>query len=119
MAPPALVPRVMVPPRATGPPERVSVAARQERAVQARTATAAFQLTTAGDGQRRWLRLPLPGQDPDSDAPPQLRGRIAVDERFRAAVESILEPGSTVVVTPDSLRSSHTGLPLTALEEGE
>lgn len=82
-------------------------------------ATAAFQLTTAADGQRRWLRLPLPGQDPDSDAPPQLRGRIAVDERFRTAVEAILEPGSTVVVTPDSLRSSHTGLPLTALEEGD
>jgi hypothetical protein len=65
--------------------------------------TLAFMLTGSGDGARSWLRIALPGQAGD-DRGESLRGRIAVPETFRAAVEAIIAPGTTVVVTNDPLR---------------
>lgn len=76
------------------------------------SATTAYQLTESPQSGRQWLRLPMPGQRIDPTAPLQLRGRIQVDEAFRTAVEQILQPGATVVVTPDSLRTSQAELPL-------
>jgi hypothetical protein len=73
----------------------VEIDARVER-------TSAFVLQ-AGGTDPVWLRVPLPGQNVDPQAPPELRGRIHVPEDFRRSVEAILEPGTTVVVTPDPL----------------
>ena len=60
-----------------------------------------------------WLRVPLPGQSGEAD---DLRGRILVDDAFRQSVQSVLRPGSTVVVTADTLRSSGAGTPVSVLE---
>ena len=63
--------------------------------------TFAFVLRHASGTERSWLRVALPGQD--VDATTELRGRIQVPEEFRRSIEAILQPGTTVVVTPDSL----------------
>lgn len=44
------------------------------------------------------------------------RGRIHVEDRFREAVEGVLRPGTTVLVTPDSLRAGSTGQSMTVVE---
>ena len=70
-----------------------------------------------GSGDGGWLRIPLPGQGADAPDAPELRGRIHVAEDFHARVEAILTPGTTVVVTPDSLREGDTGRAMTVVEE--
>ena len=77
--------------------------------------TTAYMLRAESDGSRRWLRLVLPGQS-EQDPSEALRGRIQVPENFRRAVEAALEPGATVVVTADSLRSGAAGQSLTVIE---
>lgn len=54
-----------------------------------------------------WVRVALPGPIAAPDAE-SLRGRIHVDPAFRAGVEALLRPGSTVIVTSDSLRPADT-----------
>jgi len=51
-------------------------------------------------GARRWTRIALPGQTLDEDM--QL-GDVDMTAATRAAIESVLVPGATVVVTPDAL----------------
>jgi hypothetical protein len=77
--------------------------------------TSAFVVQTGADNARSWLRVPLPGQSAASPAP-ELRRRFHVDEPFRRSVEAVLRPGSTVLVTPDSLRAGSTGRNMTVVE---
>ena len=77
--------------------------------------TSAFVLQDDSTRGRTWLRVPLPGQTAAS-AGPQLRGRIQVEDRFREAVEAVLKPGTTVLVTPDSLQAGGTGRSVTVVE---
>jgi hypothetical protein len=79
-------------------------------------ATAAYVLQSVDDQGRHWARLPLPGQpaQPDDAARPAPR----LPPGFRAAMLSILVPGTTVLVTRDTLRSSGTGVPLTVITSG-
>lgn len=51
-------------------------------------------------GARRWARIGLPGQTVDEDM--QL-GDIDMTAATRAAIDSVLVPGATVVITPDAL----------------
>ena len=62
---------------------------------------------------RAWLRIALPGQTAEID---DLRGRIHLDAGFRRSVEQILQLGTSVVITADSLRSSGAGTPVSVLE---
>jgi len=65
--------------------------------------TSAFMLQAVGT-EPRWLRITLPGQKSSDPQPAgELRGRVHVPEEFRRSVESVLQPGTTVVVTPDPL----------------
>lgn len=77
--------------------------------------TTAYVMRAAAPGGRSWLRIALPGQTagPVED---DLRGRIQVPEQFRRAVEAILQPGTTVVITGDTLLSSGSGDQMTVLE---
>jgi hypothetical protein len=75
--------------------------------------TSAFVLQNGDGGARTWLRVPLPGQ---TNIAPELRGRIHVADTFRQAVLSVLRPGSSVVVTPDSLQAGSTGRSMTVVE---
>ncbi len=51
-------------------------------------------------GARKWSRIALPGQTPDEDIG---LGDISLPAATRAAIDSVLVPGATVVVTPDAL----------------
>lgn len=62
-----------------------------------------YQLQSGEAGERRWLRVSLPGQ---SEAAESLRGRVHVADAFRARIEEVLAPGATAVLTPDSLQAS-------------
>lgn len=81
------------------------------------TRTSAYVLRSASGSAQSWLRIGLPGQEVDSRS--ELRGRIHVPEGFRLSVESILQPGSTVVVTEDSLGSNGAGRQMTVVEGEE
>lgn len=77
--------------------------------------TSAFVMQNDGATGRTWLRVGLPGQTAAS-AGSELRGRIHVEDRFRQAVEAVLRPGTTVLITPDSLRAGSTGQSATVVE---
>lgn len=76
----------------------------------------AYMMRNTESGARSWLRVALPGQTAEALAGDELRGRIHVDDGFRQAVEAVLRPGTTVVVTTDSLRSGSTGRAMTVIE---
>ena len=80
--------------------------------------TSAFVLSGGGEAGRTWLRVVLPGQA-GNDSPEPLRGRIRVPDSFRQAVESVLAPGATVVVTGDSLVSGGAGENVTVIEDDQ
>ena len=78
----------------------------------------AYVMRASAGLEHSWLRIALPGQmpDPAHAAEPELRGRIHVTDAFRSAVQSVLQPGSTIVVTPDSLRSGSAGRRMTVID---
>lgn len=78
--------------------------------------TYVYVMQNGDPGARSWLRVPLPGQTADLSPAPELRGRIHVADAFRQDVEAALRPGSTVVVTPDSLQAGSTGRGMTVVE---
>lgn len=79
--------------------------------------TSAFVLRAGPDSQRTWLQITLPGQAATTESRSQLRGRIHVADSFRRSLEEVLRPGTTVVVTEDSLRA--TAQPVTVVEEDD
>lgn len=74
-----------------------------------------FSLVRAADAKEQWTRIPLPGQDA-SAAPPLTRESLVVPAAFRRELTTILTPGTTVIVTPDSFRPSEA---ISALLDGE
>ncbi|MGY4397923.1 hypothetical protein ACVWZA_003120 [Sphingomonas sp. UYAg733] len=79
--------------------------------------TEAFTLKSIDPAGIRWLRLPLPGK-PKPIAPeltPIERARAHLPEAFRLLLDGILSPGTTLLVTRDSLRSSGTGTNIVVL----
>ena len=57
----------------------------------------------ANAGTHKWVQVALPGAIA-SDAPPDLfRGGIRLDDALRAKVESVLKPGTSVIIAADSL----------------
>lgn len=81
------------------------------------TQTMAFTLRDVDAAGYHWLRLPLPGQLPRDAAEltPMERARVQMPEPFRVAVAAALQPGTTLLVTRESLASSGTGKRLTVL----
>ena len=79
--------------------------------------TSAWMLKTEQGGSARWLRLPLPGQAGfKSNVTEEDRRKFSAPEGFRKALVEIVGPGTTVVVTNDSLEQSGTGDKVTVLE---
>jgi hypothetical protein len=76
----------------------------------------AFVMRNGEAGARTWLQVQLPGQVAVEVASTELRGRIHVDAEFRRSVEAVMRPGTTVVVTTDSLRQGSTGQGATLVE---
>jgi len=81
------------------------------------TTTVAFVLQSVDAAGPRWLRLVLPGQP--AVAPGELthtdpaKGRVP--KEFQRLLTTILEPGATILVTRDTLRSGGTGKALTVI----
>lgn len=79
--------------------------------------TEAFTLNSVDAEGAHWLRLPLPGQS--LNAAGQMttaeRARAHFPEGLRAAILSVLQPGTTLLVTRDSIRSAGTGTRLTVI----
>ncbi|MEO9129692.1 MAG: L,D-transpeptidase [Sphingomonas sp.] len=81
------------------------------------TATEAFTLRALDADGFHWLRLPLPGQVPGAagDMSPEEHARAHLPETFHSLLNAILQPGATLLVTRDSLRSGGTGEHLAVL----
>lgn len=78
--------------------------------------TMAFTLRGVDATGYHWLRLPLPAQMPvTGELPPIERARAHLPEPFRVAVAAALRPGTTLLVTRESLASGGTGKRLTIL----
>jgi hypothetical protein len=83
------------------------------------TATEAFTLNSVDATGAHWLRLPLPGQAAESAAEmtPAERARGHFPDALRRNILGIIEPGTTLLVTRDSIKSSGTGTRLTVITE--
>jgi hypothetical protein len=80
--------------------------------------TWAYALKSIENGRQNWIRVDISGAKAGGDPVPREEWqRFAAAEGFRKAVAGIVEPGTTIVVTPDSLRAGSTGTELTVIEE--
>jgi hypothetical protein len=79
--------------------------------------TQAFSLRGADEKGFHWLRLPLPGLAPAQagEMTPEERARLHLPEAFRTALISALQPGTTLLVTRESIRSGGTAKRLTVI----
>jgi len=81
------------------------------------TRTEAFTLNRVDTDGAHWLRLPLPGLAFNSSAEmtPGEHARGHFPDAFRQHILSVIEPGTTLLITRDSIRSSGTGTALTVI----
>jgi len=77
------------------------------------TRTSVYMLQSVVSGQRSWLRVALPGQASPGD---DLAGRIHVSDDVRRQVTPVLQSGTTVVVTQDSLQRSSAARPVNVIQ---
>lgn len=83
------------------------------------TGTWAYALRSVdAQGRQHWIRLPLsqeaaPGQRVSQEE----WSRFQAPEQFRRVIAQAVEPGTTIVVTADSLASGDAGVPVTVLED--
>ena len=82
--------------------------------------TEAFTLNSIDANGAHWLRLPLPGQALTNakEMSPTEHSRGHFSEELRQKILTILEPGATLLITRDSLKSAGTGKRLTVITAG-
>ncbi|QIK78670.1 L,D-transpeptidase family protein [Sphingomonas piscis] len=80
------------------------------------TGTWAYALRAIDDHGQQWVRLDLGDEKGNAAVSRQEWQRFAAAPAFKKAVASVLQPGTTIVVTPDSLKAGSTGTSLTVLE---
>jgi L,D-transpeptidase-like protein len=81
------------------------------------TGTWAYALRSVDVDGQHWVRLQLSGTVPAGDQVSSAEWqRFIAPDAFKKAVASIVQPGMTIVVTPDSLRTA--AAPVTILESG-
>lgn len=79
--------------------------------------TWAYALRKIDEHGQHWLRLHLSGDAASNQwVPREEWRRFHAPEQFRRAVAEIVQPGTTVVVTADSLRGGAAGAPVTVIE---
>ncbi|MEI9853155.1 MAG: L,D-transpeptidase family protein [Sphingomonas sp.] len=78
----------------------------------------AYVLQSAMGGDYRWSRVPLPGQAVAADAPPPpVSGAAQGTDPFRQALATVVQPGTTMIVLPDSLGAGFVpSAPMTVIE---
>lgn len=79
------------------------------------TGTWAYALRSIDQSGQHWVRLQLSGTpSPDQQVASGEWQRFIAPEAFKKAVAAVVQPGMTIVVTPDSLRTA--AAPVTVLE---
>ena len=76
-----------------------------------------YVLKKADRSGQQWMRVDLGEGDPASPVEPQEWQRFRAPEPFRRAVAGIVGPGTTVIVTQDSLRPGEVGASVTVLDD--
>jgi hypothetical protein len=121
---------VWTPDRAPAGPVSIIISAADKRVVVLRNGTEigsapikiagpvagtwAYSLQSTDAQPRQWLRLSLGKDAAGSPVGAAEWRQFEVDPAFRQAVAGVVTPGTTIVVTPDSLRS--TASPLTIID---
>jgi hypothetical protein len=77
--------------------------------------TFAYAFRNQDSAGRHWIQLKLGGGENQAVQPDEWK-RFRSPEQFRRLVAGIVVPGTTVVVTADSLKQGETGTALTVLE---
>jgi hypothetical protein len=80
--------------------------------------TWAYALKDRDSSGSHWIQLKLGSEAGNSAVQPQEWKRFRAPEQFRKLVASVIVPGTTIVVTADSLKQGETGTALTVLEGG-
>jgi L,D-transpeptidase catalytic domain len=82
------------------------------------TGTWAYALRSIDASGQHWIRVQLSSQATPDDAPvpPSEWQRFRAPQTFRQTVAAIVQPGTTVVVTEDSLRTGAVATPLTVID---
>jgi hypothetical protein len=85
------------------------------------TGTTAYTLGSIDGDIYRWMKLPMPGETLAGpvEVTPDERARLTVPEDIRQAMAGVVTPGTTVVVTPDTLRSGGAGKKMTVMTTGK
>lgn len=80
--------------------------------------TQAFTLRAADTSGAHWMRLPLPGVPLEraGELSAEERSRVHMPEALRLAILTELKPGTTLLVTRDTLRSSSAGTRMAIIE---
>jgi hypothetical protein len=77
----------------------------------------AYALRSIDSAGQHWIKVPLSADGASDQAVPRAEWqRFTAPVEFRRAIARIVEPGTTVIVTPDSLVSGSTGSRLTVIE---
>ena len=77
----------------------------------------AYAMRNSDADGHHWMRVRFSKASSNADAVPISEfQRFKAPEAFKKLVAGIVEPGSTIVVTPDSLSSGSTAQPLTVIE---
>lgn len=78
--------------------------------------TWAYALRSAGPSGQQWIRVRLSAASSEEKVPREEWQRFKAPEQFRRAVADIVVPGTTVIVTVDSLAAGGAGTAMTVLE---
>jgi hypothetical protein len=78
--------------------------------------TSAFTLQSIDTGGEHWLRLPLPGDVQSGELSVEDRAKGHLPEGFRTALATVMTPGTTLLVTRETLASAGTGTAVTIIE---
>ena len=79
--------------------------------------TWAYALRDIDDKGQHWFRLRLSNGAASQHIGPEEWQKFVAPEAFKRDIAAILEPGTTIVVTVDSLRSGAVAQPLTVIED--
>lgn len=85
------------------------------------TGTTAYTLGAIEGETYKWMKLPMPGETLPGpvEVTPDERARLTIPEEMIRATAGVVVPGTTVVVTPDTLRSGGTGKKMTVMTSGQ
>jgi L,D-transpeptidase-like protein len=79
----------------------------------------AYALRAWDDTGQHWLRLQYSGAGQGMEVPPGEGDRFDAPWDFKHAVQTVLRPGSIIIVTPQSLQAGSTGSALTVISNDE